>query len=445
MKKALYILLIALIGTSSFVTAQDSIRYHKETLPNGLTVIVKQNPDSRVFGVDILGKNRCAWENPGQEGITDFVNRMLTRGTKDMNAEQIQATLDDIGAQITTNDDPHLPYDDRYTWRAFSFIKFQTIDEYAEDGIKLLSKIVSEPSFPPEEIELTKKQVMGILGMESSSTNQVCRNLFYGTLLKDHPFGQTVLGNRASVGTFNQADLLLHHKKYYNPSNMVLAIVSNIEPATVMKWVKKRFGKIPPYPAKSPVIAIPPKVSGVVEVNKPMEKEQIYIYLGNIVCGYKSPDAPALTLAVEILSSRLQLNLREIQGLAYSVGADVVYLGDFGWWVAAMGTGAANFDTAKAGILAEIEKLKTDTISQAELDKARNSMWGSSLMRNLSGVNQAYNMAFYEFIGVPYNSDSRALERLNKVTIADVQAAANKYLDTANYVLAYVGKVAEPK
>jgi hypothetical protein len=63
---------------------------------------------------------------------------------------------------------------------------------------------------------------------------------------------------------------------------MVLAIVSNIEPATVMKWVKKRFGKIPPYPAKSPVIAIPPKVSGVVEVNKPMEKEQIYIYLGNI-------------------------------------------------------------------------------------------------------------------------------------------------------------------
>jgi predicted Zn-dependent peptidase len=145
------------------------------------------------------------------------------------------------------------------------------------------------------------------------------------------------------------------------------------------------------------------------------------------------------------MSSRLQLNLREIQGLAYSVGADVAYLGDFGWWVAAMGTGAANFDTAKAGILAEIEKLKTDTISQAELDKARNSMWGSSLMRNLSGVNQAYNMAYYEFIGVPYNSDSRALERLSKVTIADVQAAANKYLDTANYVLAYVGKVAEPK
>lgn len=445
MKKTFYIMLIAIVGISSAGIAQDSVRYHKETLPNGLTVIIKQNPDSRVFGVDILGKNRCAWENPGQEGITDFVNRMLARGAKDMNAEQIQAALDDIGAQITTNDDPHLPYDDRYTWRAFSFIKFQTIDEYAEEGIKLLSKIVSEPTFPPEEIELTRKQVMGILGMESGSTNQVCRNLFYSTILKDHPFGQTVLGNRASVGTFSQADLLLHHKKYYNPSNMILAIVSNVEPATVMKWVKKRFGKIPPYPAKSPAIAIPPKVNGVVEVNKPMEKEQVYIYLGNIVCGYKSPDAPALTLAAEILSSRLQLNLREIKGLAYSVGADVAYLGDFGWFVAAMGTGAANFDTAKAGILAEIDKLKTDTISQAELDKARNSMWGSLLMRNLSGVNQAYNMAFYEFIGVPYDNDNRALDRLNKVTIADVQAAAIKYLDTANYVLAYVGKVAEPK
>jgi len=176
-----------------------------------------------------LGKSR-------PRGNHRFVNRMLTRGTKDMNAEQIQAALDDIGAQITTNDDPHLPYDDRYSWRAFSFVKFQTIDEYAEEGIKLLCKIVSEPTFPPDEIEMTKKQVMGILGMESGSTNQVCRNLYYGTLLKDHPFGQTVLGNRASVGTFSQADLFLHHKKYYNPSNMILAIVSNVEPAIVMKW-----------------------------------------------------------------------------------------------------------------------------------------------------------------------------------------------------------------
>jgi zinc protease len=445
MKKSLYILFAVIICWSSFGWAQDSSRYLKETLVNGLTVIIKQNPDSRVFGVDILGKNRCAWESPGQEGITDFVNRMLDKGTKDMNAEQIQAALDDIGAQLTTNDDPHLPYDDRYTWRAFSFIKFQTIDEYAEDGLTILCKLVSEPTFPQDQLDLTKKQVMGILGMESGSTNQVCRNLYFATLFKNHPFGQTVLGNRASVGAFTQADLLLHHKKYYTPSNMILAIVSNIEPLKVMKWVKKRFGKIPPYPSKSPIIPIPQKISGIVEKQQPMDKEQVYIILGNTTPGYRSPDAPALTLAAEILSSRLQLNLRETKGLAYSVGADVAYLGDFGWWVASMGTGADNFDTAKAGILAEIDKLKTDSISQAELDKARNSMWGSSLMRNLSGINQAYNMAYYEFIGVPYSNDDHALDRLNKVTIADVQAAANKYLDTSNYVLAYVGKTAEQK
>jgi predicted Zn-dependent peptidase len=436
--------MIAIAG-SGVVSGQENSRYLKETLVNGLTVIIKQNPDSRVFGVDILGKNRCAWESPGQEGITDFVNRMLVKGAKDKSAEQIQAALDDIGAQLTTNDDPRLPYDDRYTWRAFSFIKFQTIDEYAEDGLTLLYQLVSEPTFPQEEIDLTKKQVMGILGMESGSTSQVCRNLYYATLFKDHPFGQTVLGNRASVGAFTQADLLLHHKKFYSPSNMILAIVSNIEPAKVMKWVKKRFGKIPPYPAKSPVVQIPPKTMGIVEEKKPMEKEQVYIYLGNIMPGYRSPDAPALTLAAEILSSRLQLNLREIKGLAYSVGADVAYLGDFGWFVAAMGTGAENFDTARAGIIAEIEKMKTDSISQAELDKARNSMWGSSLMRNLSGINQAYNMAYYEFIGVPYSNDDSALERLNKVTITDVKTVANKYFDTANYVLAYVGKAAQPK
>jgi predicted Zn-dependent peptidase len=432
--------MIALISATP-VSAQEKGQYLRETLINGLVVIVKHNPDSRVFGVDILGKNRAAWENPGQEGITDFVNRMLAKGTQDKNAEQIQAALDDIGAQLTTNDNPHLPYDDRYTWRAFSFLKFQTIDEYAEKGLDILCEIVAKPTFPQDEIDKTKKQVMGILGMESGSTSQVCRNLFYATLFKDHPFARPVLGTRASVGGFTRDDLLLYHKKYYSPSNMILAIVSNIEPQKVMKWVKKRFGKIPPYPAKSPVVPIPQKVMGIIEQKQMLEKEQVYIYMGNITAGIRSVDAAALTLAAEILSSRLQLNLREKRGLAYSVGADAAYLGDFGWYIAAMGTGYQNFDTARAGILAEMGKLETDSLSQAELDKARNTLWGSSLMRNMSGVNQAYNMAYYEFVGVPYSYDDDYLARLNKVTMADIKRVANQYFDTANYIVAYVGKI----
>ena len=437
-------MILLIVGVTGFAVssgfAGDPNQHLREILPNGLTVIIKHNPDSRVFGVDILGKNRAAWEDDNLAGITDFVNRMLTQGTENKNAEQIQEALDDIGAQITTNDDPHLPYDDRYTWRAFSFIKFQTIDEYAEKGLDILYELVARPSFPEQEIQKTKMQVNGILGMESASTGQVCRNLYYSELFKGHPYAKTVLGNRQSVANINRELLLLHHKKYYSPANLILTIVSNYEPPKVMKWVKKRFGKMQPYPAKSPIVQIPQATSTVIEQKQKMEKEQVYIYLGNIVPGYRSSDASALILAAQILSSRLGLNLREKQGLAYSVGSDVAFLGDFGWYVVAMGTGYQNFHTAKAGILSEMRGLSANPPEQAELDKARNSLWGSALMRNMNTVNQAYNMAYYEFIGMPFNYDDEIMKSLKNVTVDDIERVSGQYFQADRYVLAYVGK-----
>jgi len=426
-------------------SADKSDNYLREVLPNGLTVIIKHNPDSRVFAVDILGKNRAAWEKADQVGISDFVNRMLVKGTAHKTAEEVQAALDDIGAKLTTNDSPYIPYDDRYTWPAFTFLKFETIDEFARDGLKILYEIVSEPSFPEVEVEKTKNQVMGILGMQSGSTSQTCSDLYYSQMFENHPLSKSVLGDRRTVAGLTRAVLAYHHKIFYNPPNLIMTVVANENPKQVMKWVKKQFKNLPPYPVglKDSTIPVAAKKMGVIETMQPMDKEQVYICLGCIVPGLASENSTALSLAIEILSSRLQLNLREKQGLAYSVGAGVRYLGDFGWFTASIGTGYKNFEIARAGILAEIEKLKSEPLEQTELDKARNSLWGSMLMRNMSCINQAYNMAYYEFVGVGCDYDDNYRDRLDRVTISDVQTAARNFLETHNYVLAYVGKVAE--
>jgi zinc protease len=250
------------------------------------------------------------------------------------------------------------------------------------------------------------------------------------------------MGSPRTVGSFNRSDLEYAYRTFYNPPNLIMTIVSNIEPKKVMKWVKKRFKNMPNYPVKLGNTDIPEagKLTGINEISQAMEKEQAYIYLGNVGPGIKSKVAPALTLAVEILSSRLKLGLREKEGLAYSVGAGVRYLGDFGWYTCTMGTGYKNFATARTGILAEIEKLANEPVSQSELDKARNSLWGSMLMRNMSCINQAYNMAYYEYVGVGYDYDDGYRERMDKVTIDDIRKVARDYLDPNNYVIAYVGQ-----
>jgi zinc protease len=413
----------------------------REQLPNGLIVIVKSNPDSKVLGIDILGKNRSAMEPEGKTGIADFTNRMLLKGTNARSAEMISVDLASIGAEMTVTDNPFIPYDDVYTTHSYTFIKFQTIDEFTDKGIELLSDLVINSIFPEEEIAKTKQEMMGIIGRSKGSTSESCRSLFYSTLFKDHPYGKPIMGDAMSIGSITRDDLVTFHQKFYSPNNMILAVVSNLPADQMMDKIKNTFGKTPRFDFPEPQIPPPAPLTAPVKVEREVEKEQVYIYLGEPMPGIESPDVYALDLMNSVLSSRLGLNLREKQGLAYSVGSSVNFDRDFGWFIAAVGTRPQNYQVALDGILQEMKNIKSENVTEAELEKAKNGIWGSMLMYRLSRVNQAFYMCVNEFKGVGYDYDDKYIGNLRKVTIDQVKQTAEKDLNTDNYVLAVVGKL----
>jgi zinc protease len=415
-------------------------KYTHEILPNGLDLIINYNDDSRVFAINILGKNRASNEPAGKDGITDFVNRMLLQGAAGMSAGEIQDHLSDIGGTITANDNPYIPYDDRYTSRAFSFIKFETIDEYAEQGLKLLYQVTAKPDFPEPEIGKTKKKVMNILGMASGSTSQTCRDLMYKTLFAGHPFAKPVMGTAESVGSFTRSDLISYHKHFYAPNNMIIAIAANIDPDTIKSWVMETFGKMSKDKSEYAPIPAPSKEQGLQEVHQEMDKDQIYIYMGLLVPGLSSSDAPAINVASSIISSHLGLELREKQGLAYSVGMDAEFMPDFGWAVAAMGTSYKKYDVAASGMISQINALKTNEPTQEELNKAQNSMWGSMLLARASRINQAFYMCKNEFLGVGYDYENDYISKIRKVKPADIVRVVKNEFDVYNMVIATAGK-----
>lgn len=421
-------------------TSSSQSKYLKEILPNGLEVIIRSNPDSRVFALNILGKNRIASEQEGKTGIVNFVNSMLAKGTSKRNAETIAQQLASIGGQLKLVDDPNVPYDDIYTTRLYSFIRFETLDEFADQGVELLSDLVRNSKFPQEEVEKTRAEILSIIKRENESTSKTCSNLFYAELFKDHPYGKTVLGDENTINSITQADLIDFNKKFYSPKNMILTVVTSLSPENILSVIKTNFGDMPAVDFRSPSILQPQAISSPAEVTKEMKKEQVYLYLGNFLPGINSPDAPALEVANSILSSRLGLNLREKKGLAYSVGSSVNFDRDFGWFIASIGTRPKNYKEALDGILNEITQLKENPVSENELESAKNSLWGNLLFYRLSRINQAYYMGVNEFLGAGYDYDEKHLEKIRAVTKDMVKEAAQKYLDTKNYVLAVVGK-----
>jgi predicted Zn-dependent peptidase len=402
-------------------TSSPESKYLKEILPSGLEVIIRSNPDSKVFALNILGKNRSLSEPEGKIGIVDFINRMFIKGTSRRNPEQITQELTSIGAELKLTDDPN-------------------VDEFAEKGVELLSDIVKNPKFPPEEIEKTKAEVLSILKRESESTSQTCKNLFFSEIFKDHPYGKTILGDENTINSITQNDLVDLHKKFYSPKNMILTVVTSLPPDKVLTLIKSNLGDLPQVDFSSPSIPQPKMITSPVKVKKEMKKEQVYIYLGNLLPGLNNPDAPALEVANSILSTRLGLNLREKKGLAYSVGSSVNFDKDFGWFITSIGTRPKNYKDALDGILNEINQLKENPVTEKELERAKNSLWGNLLFYRLSRINQAYYMGVNEFLGLGYDYDENYLEKIRGVTIEKVQEVAQRYLDTKNYVLAVVGK-----
>lgn len=424
-------------------TIEDKAEYHREVFDNGLTLIIKQNPTSRVFALNVIGKNRTVNEPDGKAGITDFVNRCIEKGTYTRDAAELSRDLTKIGANVTLYDNPWIPYDDRYTSRSYSFMKFETIDEYAQKGFNLFADMILYPSFESDEVENIRNSMLGVLGRNAANPGKVARNLFYETLFSNNKFANPIMGTSQSIAMITVDDLKTYHKNFYNPANMILSITTNKPIKEVQSWAAERFGRLQSLPAEYNSPQIPEPNFETKDAHTELDKEQIQIYIGSSMPGATDKDASAISIASAILSNRLYLNLREKQGLAYSVGAGVRFDKEFGVNYAVIGTGAENYKTAVEGILLEIDKLKLDGPKTEELNKAKNQTWGRLMSAKLSSINQAYYLGLNEFYGYPLNYDAEYLSQLADISIEDIRRVTSKYFKTDNYVITTAGKKLE--
>ncbi|MEA2031521.1 MAG: pitrilysin family protein [candidate division Zixibacteria bacterium] len=418
----------------------DPGTYHKEILPNGLTLIVKSLPGNRVFAMNVLGKFRSANENPQQAGITDFVNRCLEKGTTTRNARQLADDLALIGANLTLYDNPWIPYDNRYTTRRFSFLKFETLDEFARKGLELFSEIAFEPSFDSVEIENVRRSMMAVLGRKTGSPRNVARNSFFESLFDGKAFSQPVMGSPKTIGTISQADLKQHHTNFYSPENVIVTIVTGKQIDTVIPWARDILGSRPPTGFISNVPKPPVSPSKTLTTHTELDKEQITIYLGEPMPGANSKGTSALTIASSILSERLYLALRERDGLAYSVGSSITFDRNFGWHYCSIATASENYQKALDGILFQIDKLQLDGPTASELQRAKNSIWGHLMSAKLAAINQAYYLSVNDYLGHPMEFDKQLLTELEGVTADDIRQASSRFL-TSNYIIATAGKL----
>jgi zinc protease len=408
----------------------------RRILPNGLTLLVESSSGSEVFAMNVFAKGRSSLEVPEKSGISEFLSRMLLRGTSTRNFEELARDLRSIGAEITVVDNPMIPYDDIYTTPAFSFLRFQTISAFQEKAVSLLADMIRNPALAESEIDLVREDLAGVIAQAGRSSEKTGRALLMETMFANHPFSRRILGTGETLATLTRDDLLAHHAMLYSPGNLIISVVTNLPPDAVAGSMEKAFGgnwgagaSFTGYPA-------PSKAMGKGEGVHQLGSKQAYLYFGYIIPGVVDSRVPDIIAMNSILSSRLGLTLREKEGLAYSVGSSVHFDRDFGYLVISMGTSGESVEKAKEKILAEVGRIIREDVTAQELSRAVSDYRGDLLRKRMSRLNKAYYLARDEYLG--WGDEDGIFERMKTVGALDVRQAAARCLSTDAYTLVVV-------
>ena len=366
---------------SSVTVDQSPNIYHTETLANGLTVVVQENSDSRVIGINLLAKERALSEGKDRWGMTEILQRMLILGgTEKHPDESLYQAFESIGAELKVHDNPYIPYDNYYNSPRFAYIRLKLIDVFFDRGLVLLSEMVRQPKLTENAFEQAKREVIPLAVTNAQSTPRVAARLFYDNLFVENPGYGWILGKAEQLEGIVLSDLKAFQRKFYNPANLMLVVSGNQPIDSVMALVKQYFGGVwGESQWKSPTFT--PQFAELGHtVREKIGKQQSYIYLANRFEAAET-DRPALLVLRNLFSEKLAFNLREKQGLAYSISMHVRNYDELNWYRITMGTRPENIDLALEGIQNEIQSVRNIAFDEKAIHQAINAILGRFGMR----------------------------------------------------------------
>lgn len=420
------ITLAVLSGRAGAEAARAQHGDHKTRLPNGLTVIVRENPAVPAIAVSLLIKVGAGWETEEQAGITNLLQQVMIKGTTSRSALDIARASEDIGGSVSGSADAD-----------FSEIRGSALARRWWDLLALIADIALRPSLPDGEIEGERRIVLRAIRNRQDQPFPLAWDTMMGRLYGGHPYARPALGRADSVARLDREALALHHRRFFGAERMILSVSGDVATGEVVAEAVRLFGAAPAAQAGSDARSTSASAAlDRVTVTRPSAQAQIL--MGFIAPGVSHPDYPAVKVLATVLgggmAGRLFTELRDKQGLAYSTGASYPTRVGPSYVLVQLGTAPANALRAEAGMIREIERLRNETLSGEELDRAKSYLLGQFALDRRTNARLAWYAAFFEAEGVGHDFDERYVRAVGAVTADDVQRVARAYLSTPTVV-----------
>ncbi|HDQ00640.1 MAG TPA: insulinase family protein [bacterium] len=413
-------------------------RIQQARLTNGIPVYFVHDKTVPIFSVRGFIRTGNCPEDLEKPGLGALTGRMMNRGTQTFSNEYLKERMDFVPFSFSVSGGVE---DVTFSGSALT--------DYADSLLFYGFEILTNPAFNPDDLEIVRDQMIAILRRaEGGAGWKTSRFLFETIYGETHPYGRLITGGEEFLRKLTVDDLRAFHQKYYCPQHTVLCVLSDLTLEETIEKLNAGFGKWshadPPELAK---FAAPKKFKGrAIKVFPMPEKKQADVRIGGTLVPHGHADTDAIDVAVHILggsslSSRMGVNIRDEQGLAYNVSVRTRQRQKGGLWFMQSATKSETASQLLKSAIHEIENMRKEKVTDKELIAAKRYFIGTLPM--VIETPGDILMLVFDMVnhGMPLDYFDNYADRVMAVTKEDVLRVMRYYFDPRNIVVVGAGPI----
>jgi zinc protease len=404
----------------------------KIELSNGIRVLAIELHKVPLVEVAVVLRAGAAADPRGKPGLANLTAGMLDRGAGGRSALELSDAVDHLGAELSAG----------AGWDQMT-VQLSVPSERLEQALAILADVVRRPTFPAEELERVRKELLTGFLQWRDEPEAIARVAFARAVYADHPYGRVTEGSESFVRTATRADLERFHKTFFQPANATIVAAGDVSPANLKALLEGAFGSWNGTGERPAAVAAAPQVRGrslwIVDVPDAPQSE---IRIGRVGPPRSTPDYFPLIVANTMLggsfTSRLNQNLREQHGYAYGAGSAFDFRLSTGPFFAAAAVQTDKTAAALSEFFKELEGIRKP-VGEEELSRARNYL-ALRFPRGFETTGQlAARLEQKVVYDLPDDYFTSYVDRIGKVTAADVGRVTALSIDPQAVAVVVVG------
>jgi len=394
--------------------------YQVHNLQNGIRVLHKPSP-SNISHACIIINAGSRDENPSKDGLAHFIEHLLFKQTEKRNTNQILNRLELVGGDLNA-----------YTTKEYTCVHASFLNPHLERALDLFEDLVFHSIFPEEEMNKEKEVILDEISSYQDQPDEAINDDFEDLLFEGHPLGRNILGTPLTVQGFTKQDIFDFHNANYRTDEIIIGIYGDYDFKTIVRLSEKLFAGTPanlPERKREKTNACSAKN---LVFNKPIN--QSHCVIGNRSYSMHHRHKTAFLLLNNLLggtgmSSRLNLEIREKYGIAYTIESNYTPMSDTGIFSIYFGTDTEKTEKAIKLVEKELRKLREQKLGPVQLRQAKDKFIGQIALgeENRMGLLISMSKSLLDYGRV--DSLEEIFAKINAVSDSQVLEIANEMFD----------------